>query len=149
MKLTVKKLSILTVITFLFSPIISPWPGLILLISTAFLWLSEQINKIPGEEVCGEEEDKNESEVTDRGDHIVIIEKRVINKKDLTYDDFRKYGIKNINCVKDCISFKAPDIKNHYKADHKHCLVCNIWMLYNESNNCPCCSSALRVSPNT
>jgi len=87
MKFTVKRLGILTVIAFLLSPLISPIPGILLFISMSFLWLSQLNNN--SAEISEEEPeaDKNETEVVDRGDHIVIIEKKVIKKADLSFEE--------------------------------------------------------------
>ena len=151
MKLTVNKLAILTVVAFVFSPIISPLPGFILLVSTGCLWVSQQFEKISresaGEEVAGEEVQEfkeNETIINDIGDKIVIIEKKTILKKDITYEEAVKYNIKNVNCIGDCNSFEAPKVRNHYGSGHKHCMICNKWMIV-DSINCPCCSSKLRT----
>jgi len=163
LKLTLKRLGIITIIAFLFSPLISPIPGILLAISMGFLWLSEQLNKSREDITIGEigeniehetineimdevtpEEDKNENDVVDRGDHIVIIEKKVLKKVDLSFEDLRKYNLKNVNCIDICGAYEAEKTKNHYDEDHKHCLICKKWLNV-DSINCPCCSSKLRT----
>ena len=81
----------------------------------------------------------------DQGDKIIIHEKKTIYKKDMSYEDCRKYNLKNVNCIGDCLSFSAPKTKNHYNEGHKKCSVCDIWLNYDEGVNCPCCSSLLRT----
>lgn len=148
MKFTVKRLGILTIIAFILSPVISPFPGILLFISMSFLWLSQQ-NKNSAEIVEETpEEDKNETEIIDRGDHIVIIEKKVIKKTDLSFEDLRKYNLKNVNCIDICGAYEAPKTKNHYREGHKHCIMCEKWLMV-DSINCPCCSSKLRTKEPT
>jgi len=143
MKFTVKRLGILTIIAFILSPVISPFPGILLFISMSFLWLSQQMNK--SAEITEEiTEDKNETEVIDRGDHIVIIEKKIIKKSNLSFEDLRKYNLKNVNCIDICGAYEAPKTRNHYSAGHKHCIMCDKWLIV-DSINCPCCSSKLRT----
>ena len=145
MKFTVKRLGILSLIAFLFSPIISPIPGILLIVSMGFLWLSQELSSSAEiEEEITPEEDKNETEVIDRGDHVVIIEKKVIKKTDLSFEDLRKYNLKNVNCIDVCGAYEAQKTKNHYAAGDKHCMLCNKWLAV-ESINCPCCSSKLRT----
>ena len=109
--------------------------------------LNEEITKLYDQaiEEYIEEHNTEEAYEEELDDKIVIIEKKTLYKKDMSYDQFREYGLKNVNCVKDCVSFKAPTVKNHYKEGHKHCILCNVWMIVNE-RNCPCCSSELRTS---
>jgi len=139
MKLSLKRLGILTIIAFLFSPIISPIPGVLLIISMGFIWLSKQINPA---EINKEIQDK--TEVINRGDHIIIIERKVIKKEDLTFDELRKYNLKNVNCINICGAFEAHKTKNHLDEGHKHCLICKKWLITDEIN-CICCSSKLRI----
>lgn len=143
MKLTLKTLGILTVVAFILSPIISPIPGVILIISMGFLWLSKQNNPENIAEFQ-EEEKENDTIITDLEDKIIIIEKKTLYKKDMSYADCRKYNLKNVNCIGDCKSFEASKTKHHYKDGHKHCTLCNVWMIVDKVN-CPCCSSKLRV----
>jgi len=142
MRLTPKGLIILAFIAFLFSPFISPIPGILLFISAGFCWLSQAAQSTENDKV-GEEVKENETIINDLGDKIVIIEKKTLYKKDMTYKEFREYGLKNVNCVGDCVSFEAPKAKNHYDMGHKKCSICNKWLITKELN-CPCCSSLLR-----
>jgi len=147
MKLSLKTLTILTVLAFLLSPIITIVPGLLLLLSIGFLWVSQACKngiENPAEII---EEEENKTDIIDKDDKIIIIEKKTIYKKDLTFDDFRKYGLKNTSCVGDCVSFEAAQTKNHYKLDHKHCMICDKWLVTQEQN-CPCCSAELRTKIN-
>lgn len=156
--MNLKTLGILTIIAVILFPIISPFPAILLMITMVFVYLSqikgpEQGLNVPSivalgknEETIEEqiEEKENEIIIEDLGDKIVIREKKTIVKKDMTFEDSRKYNLRNVNCIKDCISFEAPKVKNHYKEGHKHCIMCNVWMIVDD-RNCPCCSSELRT----
>lgn len=143
MKLSLKTLGILTIVAFILSPIISPIPGILLIISMGFLWLSEQSKPVEINEESIEEKE-NDTTITDLGDKVVIIEKKTIYKKEMSYEDCRKYSLKNVNCIGDCKSFEAPKVQNHYNEGHKHCMICKKWLI-TDDRNCPCCSSELRT----
>lgn len=111
MKLTPKGLVILAFIAFLFSPFISPIPGILLIIAAGGRWLSQEAQKQSRENAEVDEEEigdingenkeditpEDETKVTDCGDHVVIIEKKIIKKVDLKYEDLVKYNLKNVD----------------------------------------------------
>lgn len=156
MKLNLKTLGILTVVAFLFFPLISPIPGILLLVSMVFVYLSQIKSPESGldiplirnlgqikEDNPKEEEKENDINISDLGDKVIIIEKKTLYKKDMSYEDCRKYNLKNVNCIGDCKSFEAEKTQNHYKEGHKHCMLCKKWLI-TDDRNCPCCSSELR-----
>lgn len=164
MKTTLTLMTILLIITLILSPFITPFPALFVFIGLCFYALSKAFSSPPDydvekslnnilqptskETIEKEEETGDKLDVIEENDRIIVTEVRTIMKKDLTYADFRKYNIKNINCVKDCISFKAPRVSgNKYDAGHKKCTICDIWIKF-DGVNCPCCSSLLRTRIN-
>lgn len=163
---SVKTLGILSIVTLALSPIISPIPGVLMFMATGFVYLGQRTNspgldiplihqlsaqaktiieeqKTPLEQITDSEKE-NDTIIDDQGEKIVIIEKKTLYKKEMSFDDSRKYNLTNVNCIDDCISFEAPKVKNHYDAGHKKCSVCNKWLITAETN-CPCCSSRLRI----
>jgi len=146
MKLSFKTLTILTVLAFLLSPLITIVPGILLLFGIAFMWISEISKGISKSLETTAEiiEEENDTNIKDLGDKIVIHEKKTIYKKDLTFADFQKYGLKNTSCINICGAFEAAKTKDHYKLDHRHCMICKKWLVTDEIN-CPCCSSELRT----
>lgn len=105
--------------------------------------LGNKGNVIPEE--IGDIEQEDFTEIEDLGDSYIINERKTIKKKEISYDDAKRFGLQNINCVGDCLSFSAPTVKNRYESGQKHCLICKIWINYDDGRNCPCCSSELRV----
>lgn len=159
MNITISLLTVLLIITLLLSPFITPFPALFLFLGLCFYLLGQAFKSSPEEKrelekslqenifnqkAEIEEEEYNKINVIENEDHIIVTETRKIMKKDLTYSDFQKYNVKNANCIKDCISFKAPSVKNNYEAGHKKCTVCDIWLKI-QGKNCPCCSSLLKM----
>jgi len=153
--MNLKTLGILCIIAFFFFPIISVIPGILLLVTMGFVYLSQiksaemdlplikNLSKVNKEDSPKEEE--NDLNITDYGDKYIILEKKTLYKKDISYEDARKYNLKNTNCIDICGAYEAPLTKNHYDENHKHCLICNKWLITDEIN-CMCCSSKLRVS---
>jgi len=154
LKLSLKTLGILTVIAFIFFPIISPIPGILLLVSMVFIYLSQiktpdsgldipLIRDLGNKEII-QEEKENETTINDEGDKYIIYEKKTLYKENISYEDARKYNLKNTNCIDICGAYEAPTTKNHYDEGHKHCIMCSKWLI-GDSINCPCCSSKLRT----
>jgi len=155
--LSLKTLGILTVIAFILFPVISIIPGILLIIAMGFVYLSQikspemdlplirHLSQVNQEDSPKEEEKENDVNITDLGDKVVIIEKKTLYKNDMSFEDCRKYNLKNVNCIGDCKSFEVDKTKNHYKEGHKHCMICKVWMEVDD-RNCPCCSSELRVN---
>lgn len=155
---SLKTLGILTVLAFIFFPLISIVPGILLLATIIFISLS-RIKLSPagldmplitelGENVIIQEESLQEDhiDIEDNGESYTIYEKKTIQKKDISFEDARRYNLMNTNCLDICGAYEADKTKNRYKENQKHCMICKKWLNYDKSDSCPCCSSILRVS---